>query len=201
MVDAVTARRAWNTAKTELFGGVVPSVSPVLVSIGAQPGAGKTRALEASLKTFYSGQTFVSIIGDDFRKFHPDYEKLCALPDPEVMPRETAELSGWLVRQSLDYASENGYSCVVEGTLRNPETTLGTTRQFAEAGASTHLIVLGVSPAESWSGCLERYINALEEGQAARWTPLEAHNAGLEGTPKTLRAAEADLSVKRALHN
>lgn len=55
MVDAVTARRAWNTAKTELFGGVVPSVSPVLVSIGAQPGAGKTRALEASLKTFYSG--------------------------------------------------------------------------------------------------------------------------------------------------
>ena len=65
----------------------------------------------------------------------------------------------------------------IEGTLRNPETTLGTTRQFAEAGASTHLIVLGVSPAESWSGCLERYINALEEGQAACWTPLEAHNA------------------------
>lgn len=197
MVDAVTAQEAWNIAKTELFGGVAPSVSPVLVSIGAQPGAGKTRALDASLKTFYSGQTFVSIIGDDFRKFHPDYKKLCALPDPEVMPRETAELSGWLVRQSLDYASENGYSCVVEGTLRNPETTLGTTRQFAEAGASTHLIVLGVSPAESWSGCLERYINALEKGQAARWTPLEAHNAGLEGTPKTLRAAEADLSVKR----
>ena len=188
MVDAVTAQVAWKYAKADLFGGVAPSVSPVLVSIGAQPGAGKTRALEASLKTFYSGQTFVSIIGDDFRKFHPDYKKLCALPDPEVMPRETAELSGWLVRQSLDYASENGYSCVVEGTLRNPETTLGTTRQFAEAGASTHLIVLGVSPAESWSGCLERYINALEEGQAARWTPLEAHNAGLEGTPKTLRA-------------
>ena len=67
MVDAVTAQVAWKYAKADLFGGVAPSVSPVLVSIGAQPGAGKTRALEASLKTFYSGQTFVSIIGDDFR--------------------------------------------------------------------------------------------------------------------------------------
>ena len=76
MVDAVTAQEAWKYAKADLFGGVAPSVSPVLVSIGAQPGAGKTRALEASLKTFYSGQTFVSIIGDDFRKFHPDYKKV-----------------------------------------------------------------------------------------------------------------------------
>ena len=47
MVDAVTAQEAWADAKIELFGGVAPSVSPVLVSIGAQPGAGKTKALEA----------------------------------------------------------------------------------------------------------------------------------------------------------
>ena len=113
------------------------------------------------------------------------------------MPAATAELSGWLVDRTLAHAAEHHYSTVVEGTLRRPATTLNTIRQFAEQGASTHLVVLGVSPFDSWSGCIDRYLTMLESGRAARWTPLEAHDAGLAGTPDTLTAAASDLGVHR----
>ncbi|QQM67483.1 zeta toxin family protein [Actinomyces weissii] len=59
------------------------------------------------------------------------------------------------------------------------ETTLSTIRQFSQAGASTHLVVIGVSVFDSWTGCLDRYLTAAEIGQAARWTPLAAHDAWL----------------------
>ncbi len=113
------------------------------------------------------------------------------------MPAATAELSGWLVGQALAYAAEHGYSAVVEGTLRRPETTLGTLTKFAKAGARTHLVVLGVSAFDSWTGCIDRYLSALETGRAARWTPLAAHDAGLKGTPQTLLAAASSPDVHR----
>ncbi|SPT53688.1 UDP-N-acetylglucosamine kinase [Actinomyces bovis] len=195
MIDEAIRARAWRDTREKLFSSAAPSPSQVLLSIGAQPGAGKTRALDSSLRRFYPGQSFVQVIGDDLRRQHPAYAQLCASPDPELMPRQTAELSAWLVGQALEYAAAHSYSTVVEGTLRRPETTLGTIHQFATAGASTHLVVLGVSPADSWTGCIDRYLSALEVGQAARWTTLEAHDAGLEGTPGTLRAAESDPAV------
>lgn len=197
MTERSVQEQAWQEASRYLFGRVRPSSSPVLLSVGAQPGAGKTMALESALRRFYPNEGFVQVVGDDLRRYHPDFVHLSQSPDPEVMPRETAELSGWLVGQALAHAAQHGYSTVVEGTLRRPETTLATVRQFAQAGASTHLVVLGVSAAESWTGCVERYLGALEAEQAARWTPLEAHDAGLAGTPRTLRAAEGDPAVHR----
>ena len=105
------------------------------------------------------------------------------------MPAATAELAGWLVRRSLEHAARHRYCAIVEGTLRSPETTLGTIRQFAAAGATTHLVILGVPEVDSWTGCIDRYLSALESGNPARWTPLAAHDAGYRGTPRTLAAA------------
>ena len=61
--------------------------------------------------------------------------------------------------------------------------------QFAAAGATTHLVILGVPEVDSWTGCIDRYLSALESGNPARWTPLAAHDAGYRGTPRTLAAA------------
>ncbi|MBM6979532.1 MAG: zeta toxin family protein [Actinomyces succiniciruminis] len=196
-MDEVTSRRAWALARADLFDGCSPSSSPVLLSVGAQPGAGKTQAIDAVMRELYPGEPFVKVIGDDLRQFHPDFPALSRSADPEAMPAATAELSGWLVGQALAYAAEHGYSAVVEGTLRRPETTLGTLTQFAKAGARTHLVALGVSAFDSWTGCIDRYLSALETGRAARWTPLAAHDAGLMGTPQTLRAAASSPNVHR----
>ena len=179
----------WEDVEVDVFGSEAPSLHPVLLSIGAQPGAGKTRATAATRRSFYAGRSFVPIIGDDFRPYHPDYRALVSSPDPDLMPAATAELAGWLVRRSLEHAARHRYCAIVEGTLRSPETTLGTIRQFAAAGATTHLVILGVPEVDSWTGCIDRYLSALESGNPARWTPLAAHDAGYRGTPRTRAAA------------
>ena len=150
--------RIWEDVEVDVFGPEAPSLHPVLLSIGAQPGAGKTRATAATRRSFYTGRSFVPIIGDDFRPYHPDYRALVSSPDPDLMPAATAELAGWLVRRSLEHAARHRYCAIVEGTLRSPETTLGTIRQFAAAGATTHLVILGVPEVDSWTGCIDRYL-------------------------------------------
>ena len=169
----------------------------VLLSVGAQPGAGKTRAIEEVRAAFYSNHDLAPVIGDDLRAYHPDYARLVRDPDPLAMPAATADLSGWLVGQALDWAAEHGHSVLVEGTLRRPGTTLSTLERFHSAGAITHLVVLGVPEAVSWIGCLDRYLTSLARDGAARWTPQEAHDAGYTGTPATLAAAGATAAVHR----
>ena len=133
----------------------------VLLSVGAQPGAGKTRAIEEVRAAFYPNHDLAPVIGDDLRAYHPDYARLVRDPDPLAMPAATADLSGWLVGQALDWAAEHGHSVLVEGTLRRPGTTLSTLERFHSAGAITHLVVLGVPEAVSWIGCLDRYLTSL----------------------------------------
>ncbi|QQM67484.1 zeta toxin family protein [Actinomyces weissii] len=53
---------------------------------------------------------FVAVVGDDLRQYHPSCNRLCASADPELMPRETAELSGRLVGKALEHPAAHGYS-------------------------------------------------------------------------------------------
>lgn len=187
----------WQEAQADVFGAAAPSPDPVLLSIGAQPGAGKTRGLAHAMRALHPSQQFVPVIGDDLRRFHPDYARLSQSPDPEAMPVATADLSAWLVRRCLDHAAANHYSTAVEGTLRRPDVTLATMRQFHDAGATTHLVILAVPEVESWTGCIERYLSLRQLGRPARWTPQAAHDAGYDGTPRTLQAATSSPAVDR----
>ena len=67
-----TERQAWADALADLFASP-PGPSPTLLSVGAQPGAGKTRAIASTRRMFYPDHDFVEILGDDLRQYHPDY--------------------------------------------------------------------------------------------------------------------------------
>lgn len=187
----------WNVrAKGEIFHDAVPSEHPVLVSIGAQPGAGKT-ATGKAVEKMYPETQFTVIDGDDFRQYHPDFKALSSSPDPQAMPNETAGISAWMIRRSIQHAGENGYSIRVEGTFRNPDVPLNTIRDFHEKGYETHMVAVGVPEAVSWQGCVTRYVDAVDTGRTPRWAPKSAHDAGYEGTPLTVEAAEAEPNVGR----
>jgi hypothetical protein len=189
--------RRWNDL---VCGRVFDEVSlvkpPTLVTVGGQPGAGKTLAI-GRIQLMYPSHMFTVINGDDLRQFHPRFDALRADPDPEVMPRETAALSGWMIRRALQHAAQIGCASIVEGTFREPTITLRTVRDFRERGFDTHVVALGVPEASSWQGCVSRYIDAVGSGKPARWAPKVAHDLGYEGTPRTVEAAENDLNVTR----
>jgi hypothetical protein len=189
VLDTQTLDRIWRTAiREQLFRDNHPSRTPTLVVIGAQPGAGKTRAAIAA-KAFHPGETFVDIIGDDMRLFHPDYDRLQDDPDPNVMPAATAGESAWWVERALRYASENGISVLVESTFRNPDTTLSTARMFD--GFTCHAVALGVPQTVSWQSCVARYLAAMLTGRPKRRTSLEHHNLAYHQMIPTLAEVES----------
>jgi len=176
-----------------MFGSATRNDQPVWIAIGGQPGAGKTAA-QLHVRALNPGVSLVPIVGDDLRRHHPDYDRLLET-DPLSMPTATAGASAAWVEASLEYAKQNRYSVLVEGTFRRPEVTLGTAAAFHEAGFRTHVIALAVPAWESRLSTLERFVADHVAGRAARWTPVEAHDAGVVGTPKTLVAAAASADV------
>ena len=119
-------------ARDDLFAGHAPQEQPVLVLLGGQPAAGKTRAQHAILAQ-HVADDLVEITGDDLREYHPDFRRL-ATRAPFEMPAATAPVSGGLVKLALDHALERRYSVLLEGTFRDPGMVTGTATRFADAG-------------------------------------------------------------------
>ncbi|WP_296193787.1 zeta toxin family protein [uncultured Microbacterium sp.] len=179
----------------ELFRAATPNATPVWIGIGGQPGAGKTAGRQTALR-LAGAANVVPIIGDDLRTFHPDYSRLMR-EAPLEMPERTQEASGAWVELALEHAARERINTLVEGTFRRPEVTLATAQRFKNAGFRTHLVALAVAGWESRLSTVERFVADFRNGRAARWTPMAAHEAGLLGTPRTVRAAERDVTIDR----
>ncbi len=192
--DAELQHRFDQFIRHDLFSSFTNAADPHLILIGGQPGAGKTRATDEVLRVY--PERVVNIVGDDLRAYHPAYREL-QREAPALMPDATAQASGAWVRMSIDYALENRISVAVEGTFRRPEVTLSEATRFHAAGFRTHLVALSVPAAVSRLSTLDRYVTDHRESGQARWTPLEAHEAGYEGTPRTVAAAETVADIDR----
>ncbi len=180
----------------ELFAGSEASADPLWIGIGGQPGAGKTAGRQLAVRVA-GGERVVAVIGDDLRPLHPDYDALLR-DEPLAMPERTQTAASAWVELALEHAATERISTLVEGTFRRPEVTLATARRFRDAGFRTHLVAVAVPGWESRLSTVERFVHDHREGRAARWTPNAAHDAGLVGTPATLRAAAApDAPVDR----
>lgn len=178
-----------------VFAGAVPAETPVLVLVGGQPGAGKSVAI-GRLADRYPERDIVSIVGDDFRRFHPDYPRVLAA-DPVAMPRITAEAAGAWTRMAVSEGVRRSVNMLVEGTWRDSAVPLATARQASLAGYFVHAGVIAVPRIMSLVATLTRFYDALEAGVVARWTPFDVHESAVAGLPATVRALAGASAVDR----
>lgn len=167
-----------------LFGTATRSRSPLLILIGAQPGAGKTRAGRDAAHE--SGQHVTRIIGDDLRRFHPAYRQLLT-EHPSAMPDATAQASGAWVERSAAFAADHRISALVEGTFRNPAVPLGTATRFTDAGFHAEAHLVAVSPEISHLSIASRFVEDERAHGEARFTSLTAHDAAFDALTDTMR--------------
>lgn len=160
--------------KPDVFRKIESVENPVTIFLGGQPGAGKTQGKNYALAQ-YPPDTVAEIIGDDFRRHHPDYEYLIT-HELLKMPHATAPASGAWVGMCVEYAEANRISFLIEGTWRNAATVLDTARRAKELGRQTHAVVLAVPPLVSLAGIAERFYRDMLRGFPARWTPPTAHD-------------------------
>lgn len=177
----------------DIFRGAESSSRPTVVLLGAQPGAGKTRATEFAQRM--NDAKLVAITGDDFRSLHPDFKRL-QRDDPHEMPNVTQAVSGPMVARAVEYARENRISVIVEGTFRDPQMVAQTVQRFHGAGFSVHAVALAVPPEVSRASTLGRFYETLGTDQN-RWTPPTAHEAAVKAMPHTVAALAASPQVDR----
>lgn len=189
--DEARGRQVFDAAVRQVIFPPTPTGDRLLVLLGGQPAAGKTRAQAAILAEH---PELVSITGDDLRAYHPGNRDL-AVNDPLAMPAATAPTSSGLIRLALDHAIEHGYPVLLEGTFRDPA-MVGTATRFAEAGYQVEVVAVATPAPVSRLAAEERFLRA-RRGEVGRWTPPEAHETALTGSPEVVAALEALPSVAR----
>ena len=128
-----------------------------------------------------------AIVGDDYRQFHPDYDRVMR-EDPLRMPDVTAEAAGKWVQMSVEHANEKGYSALIEGTWRNAQTPLQGAREAKRHGRDVMAVVVATQPEMSRLGTMDRYYRDAMAGRDARWTPPSAHDNTVASLPGSVEA-------------
>ncbi len=190
--DEARLRQVFDAAVRQAVFPPAPVGEPLLVLLGGQPAAGKTRA-QAAIRAAHP--ELVSITGDDLRAYHPGYGDL-AVNDPLGMPAATAPTSAGLIRLALDYAIQHRYPVLLEGTFRDPAMVTGTAARFAAAGYRVEVVAVATPAPVSRLAAEERFLRA-RRGEVGRWTPPDAHETALAGSPEVVAALQALPAVAR----
>lgn len=193
MTPQEIARTFHDSIAPELFAGAVPVTRPVLILLGGQPGAGKSRAA-AHLFARHQDQDIVAVIGDDFRRHHSDYARV-QREDPTQMPQITAAAAGEWTRMAVETGLAGRYPLLIEGTWRSQNIPLTTATAAAGAGYDVHAAVVAVPAALSLIGTLARYYD--EPPGHARWTPVTAHDDTMSALPASVRALAESPHIAR----
>jgi Zeta toxin len=138
----------------------------------------------------------VWVTWDDFRPFHPAYERLLN-ERPADMPDVTRPAARWWQDRAAAYLRAGRYHTLLEGGFREPAAVLATAERFAEAGYAVRICALAVPAVLSRLGIIERYARQVEVAGTGRWTTAASHDADYRGTAGVLRLAEASPAVSR----
>ena len=145
--------------------------NPKAFLLGGQPGAGKS-ALENMINI---ENKYVSVSGDDYRKFHPLYDKLNKIYGKDAS-KYTQKWSGEMVEYLLKEARKEKWNVILEGTLRKAELPIREAKDFKENGYSVELYVVVVKPEKSYLATLQRYEEMIVRCRIPRMTPKEHHD-------------------------
>lgn len=140
--------------------------------LGGQPGAGKS----TFFKNNQNLNDYFIINGDDYRQYHPLYEKIVRDKIHE-MPQLTKSFSGQVVERLITDLGNEGYNVIIEGTLRNPNVPLQTCKELVSKGYIAHLVVVTCNAEVAWKSTLTRANEMLKAGEYPRLVPIDTYNS------------------------
>ncbi|MFI1569046.1 zeta toxin family protein [Streptomyces sp. NPDC020490] len=192
-----------------LFRGRRPSDRPVAILTGAQPAAGKSRAM-AAIRQQNADRDVIQLSGDELRQFHPKFRELMATDPIAMVPATQQAQTAWM-QMAFAYAVEHGYSFVAEGTFRDPDAVLADARFFATGrrdgtlgnaqssvgGHEVWIVALAVRAERSGLDALYRFL--APGAEPGRWVWPEWAKASYDAIPITVAAAEDSPHVHKVI--
>ncbi len=172
------------------FGDLKPALNPEVHFFGAQPGAGKSYIQATVKKRCFdqnSDEPVASIIGDEFRAYHPSYTILLRESD-NLAAFYTDRDSGRWVEQAIEHSKKIGSHVILEGTLRSPDLTINTASGYRETGYSCEMHMIAVHEYVSRLRIFERYLSQVEKTGHGRYTVPASHDIPYQALPRSTSA-------------
>lgn len=94
-------------------GELKPSEAPVMVIVGGQPGAGKSRSIDSVKLDLISQGGVLEIAADDLRKFHPKNDELMMKDDRTAADFTHSDASLW-AEKAERFARNQRYNVLLE---------------------------------------------------------------------------------------
>ena len=166
----------------------VGSKQPRARLVGGQPGSGKSRLIQDYRRLMQRPLEVRPVIinGDEFRPFHPDFERHIA--SELDMPETTGDFIGAITEAAIDEAIQRRIPVVIEGTFRTASVVTSTIQKLTDAEYEVGLTAIGLH--EWWSrlAIAHRYLLGRRHSQGAwgRWSPRSYHDSAYEQMVPTL---------------
>lgn len=152
------------------------------VIIGGQPGSGKSSTVSLFLE---KKSDFVFINGDDFREFLPGYFELMKTDPDNAADMSQYAVNVW-VERAIKQCATDGFSIIVEGTMRVPETSLKTAQLLKGFGYAITFALVSTPYELSRKSIQARYDEAVLMHGVGRSTKVRSHDEAFVGIKKTI---------------
>ncbi|MBM7167555.1 zeta toxin family protein [Streptomyces sp. G44] len=174
----------------------VRQTRPVVVIVGGQPGAGKTKVADLVQAALNQRGGAVRIGRDLFKAAHRHYAAALAADVRTAGARVRPDTSRW---QSAveEYVRDHSLDAVVESALADADDFRTSSAAYRR---SRHRIeVVALATAEAWSqlGILDRFLTEATTGAGGRYVSWANHGACAEGMLATLAVIEAEQLADR----
>lgn len=191
MTESADAGRVQDVVLHSLFDDARPSETPAFVVLAGAPGAGAGRVIARLLGEHDGDLVPVSI--EDLQAFHPRYLDKQFRQSPGGQ-KELSQLAASWLQASISHARENGYSLLLEGEFRTPDTALGVARRFADSGYDVHVATVATRDDQSLLAATSRGLRRMQEGQPAEFvTPAENEQSMRDVSALIMAAADSPL--------
>ena len=187
-------RRIFIEKKEEFLREISSDEHPLGILLGGQGAVGKGQ-LNLWAERFYPENTFLTINGDNYRIWHPDFDKL--RKDIWNYSKETQVFSNIFTEGLIQEAINQRYSFVVEGTMRSPSVPMQTAEKLRYNGFQTAAFAIAACKEYSLLNAFVRYFKEVQTKGFGRMIDIESHNNAVDGLPKSLDKLFAEKSVDR----
>ena len=160
-----------------------PVESPIAITLGGQPGAGKSNIYDIARKRF--SNNIVEIDCDAFRIFHPYYKQI-----KNIFGKEDAFKTNPFVFKIVDLLieelSNEKYNLIIESSLNSPNSALENGKTLPPKGYQVELHIMATPKAVSWQGTIDRYNKDLNKDGNSRAVSKEFHDKVVENICQSL---------------
>ena len=165
--------QAYQEIKQKVTKNKKPVKFPICITLGGQPGAGKSNIYNIAKRRF--SNNIVELDCDAFRVFHPYYNQI-----KNIFGKEDAFKTNPFVFKAVDLLieelSEEKYNLIIESSLNSPNSALQNGKALPPKGYKVELHIMATPKDVSWQGTIDRYNRELKKGGSPRAVSKEFHD-------------------------